>query len=60
MEAGNATAPEIQGGHVHGRTKLITHEMEMSISHRDRTEVSEESDLWEAEAGHRGDTEKIV
>ena len=55
MEAGNATAPEIQGGHVHGRTKLITHEMEMSISHRNRAEVSKESDIWEAEAGHRDD-----
>ena len=60
MEAGNATAPEIQGGHVHGRTKLITHEMEMSISHRDRTEVSEESDLWKIEEGYRSDIEKAM
>ena len=60
MEAGNATAPKTKGGHVHGRTKLITHKMEMSISHRDRAEVSKKSNIWEVEAGHRSDTEKTV
>ena len=60
MEAGNATAPKTKGGHVHGRTKLITHKMEMSIPHRDRAEVSKKSDIWKAEAGHRCDTEEAV
>ena len=34
--------------------------MEMSISHRNRAEVSKKSDIWEAEAGHRCDTEEAV
>ena len=36
---------------MNGRTKVITQEMEMSKLQRDRTEVSEESDLWEIEEG---------
>ena len=34
--------------------------MEMSISHRNRAEVSKKSDIWKAEAGHRCDTEEAV
>ena len=43
-----------------GRTKLITHEMKMAISHSDRAEVSKESDLWEVEAGYKGDIEETM
>ena len=44
----------------YGRKQFITHEVEMSISHSDHTEISQKSDIKRNTQGYRRDIEKTV
>ena len=43
-----------------GREELITHEMGMSISHSNLSEIEKKSDIWEIAKRHRKNTEDAV
>lgn len=67
MEAGNANRTKIKGGQskwtskVYRKALAIAHyEVEVSISHSNRTKVSQESSIRETASGYRKNLEEAM